>query len=95
MVEPSANSAADEPLAAEWNARLGEAIQARRVAQGLSSAELAALIGVHRTAMWRIEAGQRTMSWVLLVQLSDALGAPLDALLAEAHIPRVRPATDR
>lgn len=56
---------------------LGERIRAARLAHGLSQAELAGRLGVDRSAVVRMEGGERKVSALELVALSEALKVPI------------------
>ena len=56
-----------------WDEVAGR-IQEARVASGLTQAELAGHLGIDRTALVRIEAGQRQVSAMELFKLSEVLG---------------------
>jgi transcriptional regulator with XRE-family HTH domain len=80
----------------ELSGRIGAAIRAHRLAQGLSIAEMARSCGLSRTILARIEAGAGNPSVETLWRVSRALNVPLGALLAEDSAPRIRhiPARD-
>jgi transcriptional regulator with XRE-family HTH domain/Zn-dependent peptidase ImmA (M78 family) len=59
----------------DW-ADVGDRVREARLASGFSQTELARQLGVDRTAIVRIEAGQRQVSAVELFKLSDLLGVP-------------------
>jgi transcriptional regulator with XRE-family HTH domain len=61
--------------AEDWG-EVGDRIREARVAGGLSQTELARQLGVDRTAIVRIESGQRQVSAMELFKLSDLLGVP-------------------
>jgi transcriptional regulator with XRE-family HTH domain/Zn-dependent peptidase ImmA (M78 family) len=63
--------------AAEAWTEVGERVREAREAAGLTQAELAAVVGVDRTALVRVEAGQRQLNALELFRLSDRLGVPL------------------
>lgn len=68
-------------------AEVGERITEARLAAGLSQGELASQIGVDRTALVRIEAGDRRITALELFRLAEILGVPL------AHLVSRPPAT--
>ena len=74
----------------EVSGRIGSSIRARRLAQGLSVAEMARACGLSRTILTRIESGAGNPSIETLWRASRALNIPLGALLAEDAAPRVR-----
>jgi transcriptional regulator with XRE-family HTH domain len=74
----------------ELSGRIGAALRAHRLAQGLSVAEMARACGLSRTILTRIEAGAGNPSIETLWRASRALNVPLGALLAEDSAPRVR-----
>ncbi|WP_420311905.1 helix-turn-helix domain-containing protein [Streptomyces sp. YS-B37] len=57
-------------------AAIGGRIAETRESAGLSQGELASRIGVDRTAVVRMEQGERKVSALELFQIADALGAP-------------------
>ncbi|MGK5533713.1 helix-turn-helix domain-containing protein [Streptomyces sp. URMC 129] len=61
--------------AQSW-AEVGERIAEARLAGGLSQGELAARVGLDRTALVRIEAGDRRITALELFRLAEALGVP-------------------
>lgn len=64
---------------------LGMAIREFRTKAGLSQEAFAHEVGVHRTYMGSIERGERNVSLVNLVRISEALGVPLSKLIARAE----------
>jgi transcriptional regulator with XRE-family HTH domain len=54
-------------------ARLGDAIRTRRLALGLSQEALADAAGIDRSHMGKIERGERNVTMLNLVRVSDAL----------------------
>jgi transcriptional regulator with XRE-family HTH domain len=80
----------------EVSGRIGAAIRAHRLAQGLSVAEMARACGLSRTILTRIESGAGNPSIETLWRASRALNVPMGALLAEESAPRIRhiPARD-
>jgi transcriptional regulator with XRE-family HTH domain len=74
----------------ELSGRIGAAIRAHRIAQGLSVAEMARACGLSRTILTRIESGAGNPSIETLWRASRALNIPLGALLAEDAAPRIR-----
>ncbi len=74
----------------ELSGRIGTAIRAHRVAQGLSVAEMARACGLSRTILTRIESGAGNPSIETLWRVSRALNVPFGALLAEEEAPRIR-----
>lgn len=61
---------------------LGARIAQFRQSLGMSQGELGKVIGVDRSAMSRIEAGQRKVDSIELLAIADALGKPVDSFLA-------------
>lgn len=61
---------------------VGERIAETRLASGLSQGELAARVGLDRTALVRIEAGERRITALELFRLSEALDVPLAHFLS-------------
>lgn len=74
----------------ELSGRIGSALRAHRLAQGLSVAEMARACGLSRTILTRIESGGGNPSIETLWRASRALNIPLGALLAEDSAPRIR-----
>jgi transcriptional regulator with XRE-family HTH domain len=74
----------------EVSSRIGAALRAHRLAQGLSVAEMARACGLSRTILTRIEAGAGNPSIETLWRASRALNVPMGALLAEDAAPRIR-----
>lgn len=58
-------------------AEVGDRIAEARLAAGLSQAELASRLGLDRTALVRIEAGERRITALELFRLAEALRVPL------------------
>ncbi|WP_433228496.1 helix-turn-helix domain-containing protein [Actinomadura formosensis] len=58
-----------------WS-EVGGRVREARLAHGLSQTELARKLGLDRTAVVRIESGQRQVSAMELFKLSDVLGVP-------------------
>lgn len=65
-------------------ADLGRRIAAAREEAGATQAELAASIGLERTALVKIEAGTRRVSATELVAIAGALGKPVDWFFTES-----------
>jgi Zn-dependent peptidase ImmA (M78 family)/transcriptional regulator with XRE-family HTH domain len=63
-------------------AEVGERIAEARVAGGLSQVQLAAKVDLERTALVRIEAGERRITALELFRLAEALGVPLAHLVS-------------
>lgn len=68
-------------VADSW-AEIGERVREAREAAGLTQGRLAAAIGVDRTALVRVESGQRQLNAMELFRLSDELGVPLAHLVS-------------
>jgi transcriptional regulator with XRE-family HTH domain len=58
----------------------GVAIRALREALGISVTDLAASVGLDRTALWRIEKDGTQPRPDTLRKIADRLGVPLDAI---------------
>ncbi len=56
----------------------GERLRTLREARGYSVADLAALAGLHRVAIHRLESGGRLPAWDTATLLADALDVTLD-----------------
>jgi transcriptional regulator with XRE-family HTH domain/Zn-dependent peptidase ImmA (M78 family) len=63
-------------------AEVGERIAEARLAAGLSQGELASQLGLDRTAVVRIEAGERRITALELFRLAEALGVPLAHMIS-------------
>jgi transcriptional regulator with XRE-family HTH domain len=61
-------------------------LRALRLAAGPSVARLAALSGLNRQALYRLERGDREPSWETVRRLADALGVTPDAFLPPAPV---------
>jgi transcriptional regulator with XRE-family HTH domain len=59
----------------DWR-EVGDRVREARYASGLSQTELARQLGIDRTAVGRIESGERHVSAMELFKLSDLLGVP-------------------
>ncbi|MCB2154146.1 helix-turn-helix domain-containing protein [bacterium] len=60
---------------------LGEALRARRVELGMTQYELARRCGMHRTYVAAVERGERNISILTLLRITDALeSTPGDVL---------------
>src|SRR5258708_12870429 len=71
-------------MAIETQADLGRRIAEAREGAGRTQAELAALVGIDRTAFVRIEAGTRKVSATELVAIASALERPIDWFVVES-----------
>lgn len=60
---------------------MGERIAEARLAAGLSQGELASRVDLDRTALVRVEAGERRITALELFRLAEALGVPLAHLV--------------
>ncbi|HZN17855.1 MAG TPA: XRE family transcriptional regulator [Micromonosporaceae bacterium] len=58
-------------------AEVGDRIREARLAAGLSQGQLALAVGLERTALVRVEAGQRQLTALELFRVADALRLPL------------------
>lgn len=65
--------------------RLGRALKRRRVALGLTQAELGAMVGKHRTNYSNIERGRTDIRFETLVKLCAALNTRTWEVLLEAE----------
>jgi len=66
-------------------ARLARAIRELREQRGMTQAELAAAVGVHRTRISALEAGRLDPDYALLVALAQALGVSLVELVSRVE----------
>jgi transcriptional regulator with XRE-family HTH domain len=64
---------------------LGQVLRQLRLSRQLSQAELAAIIGVHRTYLSGIERGTRNPTLHVLRRIADALRIRISELLAAAE----------
>ena len=58
--------------------KIGAALAARRKGKGLTQEQLAALVGVRRETIMRLEKAQYNPSLKLAVDISRAVGAPIE-----------------
>jgi Zn-dependent peptidase ImmA (M78 family)/DNA-binding XRE family transcriptional regulator len=72
------------PEAVVTQADLGRRIADARAEAGLTQADLAAGIGLERTALVRMESGERKVSATELVAIAGALGRPVDWFFTES-----------
>ncbi len=70
--------------AAVTQADLGRRIADARREAGMTQADLAASIGLERSALVRMESGERKVSATELVAISGALGRPVDWFFTES-----------
>jgi Zn-dependent peptidase ImmA (M78 family)/transcriptional regulator with XRE-family HTH domain len=75
-------------MAQGWD-EVGERIAEARLAAGMNQGKLAFRVGLDRTALVRIEAGERRISALELSRLADALGVPMAHLLSRSPAPLV------
>lgn len=64
---------------------LGRAITQFRVERGLSVAQLADTVGITRAYVEAVEAGDFSITYVVLWRLADGLGVPAYELVQLAH----------
>ncbi|MCK0515634.1 helix-turn-helix domain-containing protein [Williamsia sp. DF01-3] len=62
---------------------LGKRVKAARGAVGLTQAQLAAAVGIHRTHVVRIEAGRENITVGTLYGLADHLGVRASGLIPD------------
>jgi transcriptional regulator with XRE-family HTH domain len=67
--------------AQEW-IEIGERVREAREAAGMTQGRLAELVGLERTALVRVEKGERHLNAMELFRLADALGLPPTYLVA-------------
>lgn len=65
---------------------LGDAIRARRTANGWSQEELSFESGLHRTYIGAVERGEKNLTVKNLTRISTALGVSPSSLLASAGL---------
>jgi transcriptional regulator with XRE-family HTH domain len=82
-------------VTADLTASLAEAVQAARVAQGLSASALAERSGVSRAMIAKVERAEAQPTAALLGRLSAALGMTLSELIARAEGGRLTRATEQ
>jgi transcriptional regulator with XRE-family HTH domain len=63
---------------------LGDRLRERRLARGLTQAQLGAQCALHRTFIGSVERGERNVSVLNLRQIAKALRVPLADLFADA-----------
>ncbi len=66
--------------------KLGAVIRAKRGAMGFSQESFASECGVHRTYMGAVERGERNVSLLNIMRISEALDIKPSELLAEAKL---------
>lgn len=66
--------------------RVGAAVRARRKELGISQEALAAISGVERSNMGKIERGENNLSVLNLVRIADALDCNAADILAAAKL---------
>lgn len=72
--------------AATTRARIGRRLRERRRALGMTQQQCAALIGMSRLSLTRIELGHRRIKLPELAAICEALGCPAEILLGEAGL---------
>jgi transcriptional regulator with XRE-family HTH domain len=72
--------------APEIEKALGEAIRARRLAQGWSQEELSFESGLHRTYIGAVERGEKNLTVKNLVRIASALGIAASQLMESAAL---------
>jgi len=72
--------------APEIEKTLGEAIRARRLAQGWSQEELSFESGLHRTYIGAVERGEKNLTVKNLVRIASALGVSGSQLMLFANL---------
>lgn len=71
-----------------WS-RIGERLREARTVAGQTQQQLAEKIGVDRSAIVRVEAGERKLDAIEIYQIARVLGLPLSYFLAESPIAAV------
>ncbi|WP_394560506.1 helix-turn-helix domain-containing protein [Aquipseudomonas alcaligenes] len=66
--------------------RLGRSVRAKRIALELSQEALADLAGVDRSHMGKIERGERNVTFLNILRISEAMGCKPSELLADAGL---------
>lgn len=74
------------PPVESWS-EVAERVRAARSAHGLTQGELARRIGIDRTALVRIEAGERGISALELTRLAEALAIPVAHFVTRSPAP--------
>lgn len=67
--------------------KIGQAIMRLRTKKGLTTTELAALVGISQAQISRLENGCQGFRSDTLVRIAVALGVPLEIRLGEVTIP--------
>ena len=62
----------------------GQAVRAARVAQAIAQDEFAALAGISRSHMGKIERGERNVSVLNILKIAAALNCPASAIFIDA-----------
>jgi len=75
--------------------RIVNHIRARRLALGLTQAELARQVGIDKVTMHRVETGQQPAAAALLDRLAGALGAPWTTFYPHVQLAWAEPPPDR
>jgi Zn-dependent peptidase ImmA (M78 family)/transcriptional regulator with XRE-family HTH domain len=75
--------------AAEAWTEVGERVREAREAAGFTQGQLAAAISMDRTALVRVESGQRQLNAMELFRLSDKLGVPLTHFISRPPVAMV------
>jgi transcriptional regulator with XRE-family HTH domain len=70
-------------LAEAVQRRVGERVRALRTGRGLTQLRLAGRAGLSRPSLANIEAGRQNLGVRQLCALAEALGVPVEELLAE------------
>ena len=70
-------------------------LREHRQARGLDQAELAALVGVRRETIGRLEKGQYNPSLKLAIDISRAVGAPIEEIFLFPEPPEEEQGGDR
>jgi transcriptional regulator with XRE-family HTH domain len=84
---------ATSPEIADVLAEVGSRLKQVRTKRDVTLTELAAVTGISKSTLSRLESGQRKPSLELLLPIAKAHGIPLDELVASPDVgdPRVRP----
>lgn len=72
--------------APEIEKTLGEAIRARRVANGWSQEELSFESGLHRTYIGAVERGEKNLTIKNFARIADALGVKASSIMKDAKL---------
>jgi transcriptional regulator with XRE-family HTH domain len=76
-----------KPRVTDFDVKVGARVRAARQLRGLSSAEIAAAVGVSTTQWWKYEQGTNRLAGERLLAVCRLTGTSADALLGRAEAP--------